>query len=180
MPCPGWLGAPDCACFGPGAVDAESGDRPHPWAGPSTASLTPMIGSGGEPAVRRRACWRASRWCGPTSLTDGRGLIARPDRRRTRQGRQQWDRSAGVRRDELRGLGDGRPSAHQLVLDVVGMAIATRKPAAKPVLRRPDKPGQYSSYELGKALSASGLLASTGRVNVRQRHGRVDFATLKT
>jgi transposase InsO family protein len=51
----------------------------------------------------------------------------------------------------------------ELVLDAVGMAISTRQPTAGTV-HPTDRGPQYTSYEFGKALRASGLLASMGRV----------------
>ena len=51
----------------------------------------------------------------------------------------------------------------ELVFDAVGMAITPRKPAAGTV-HQTDRGLQYTSYEFGKALRASGLLASMGRV----------------
>jgi transposase InsO family protein len=49
------------------------------------------------------------------------------------------------------------------VLDAVGMVITNRKPAAGTV-HHTDPGRQYTSHEFGKALRASGLLASMGRV----------------
>jgi putative transposase len=50
------------------------------------------------------------------------------------------------------------------------------------VLRRSIEPGQYTSYEFGKALRASGLLASMGRVGSAFDNAMAEsvFATLKT
>src|SRR3954454_24943884 len=52
----------------------------------------------------------------------------------------------------------------------------------RPVLRRPVESGQYTSYEFGKALRASGLLASMGRGGsaVDNAMSESVFATLKT
>lgn len=69
----------------------------------------------------------------------------------------------------------------ELVLDAVGMAITTRKPPAGTV-HHTDRGSQYTSYEFGRALRAlrgTGL-DGAGRLGVRQRDGRMVFATLKT
>jgi putative transposase len=69
----------------------------------------------------------------------------------------------------------------ELVLDAVGMAITTRKPAAGTV-HHTDRGTQYTSYEFGKALRASGLLASVGRVGSAFDNAMAEsmFATVKT
>ena len=69
----------------------------------------------------------------------------------------------------------------ELVLDAVGMAITTRRPAVGTV-HHTDRGSQYTSYEFGKALRASGLLASMGRVGSAFDNAMVEsvFATLKT
>ena len=68
-----------------------------------------------------------------------------------------------------------------LVLDAVGMAITTRKPPTGTV-HHTDRGTQYTSYEFGKALRASGLLASMGRVGSAFDNAMAEsvFATLKT
>lgn len=68
----------------------------------------------------------------------------------------------------------------ELILDAVGMAITTRKPAAGTV-HDTDRGSQYTSYEFGKALRASGLLASMGRVGSAFDNAMAEsfFATLK-
>ncbi len=50
------------------------------------------------------------------------------------------------------------------------------------MLRRPVEPAQYTSYEFGEALRASGLLASMGRVGSAFDNALAEsvFATLKT
>ena len=50
------------------------------------------------------------------------------------------------------------------------------------MLRRPVESAQYTSYEFGKALRASGLLASMGRVGSAFDNAMAEsvFATLKT
>jgi transposase InsO family protein len=70
----------------------------------------------------------------------------------------------------------------ELVLDAVGMAITTRRPAAGRVHHTDRGTGQYTSYEFGKALRASGLLASMGRVGSAFDHAMAEsvFATLKS
>jgi putative transposase len=51
----------------------------------------------------------------------------------------------------------------QLDLDAVGIAITTRKPATGTgTVHHIDRGSQHTSYEFGKALRASGLLASMG------------------
>jgi transposase InsO family protein len=69
----------------------------------------------------------------------------------------------------------------ELVLDAVGMAITARKPAAGTV-HHTDRGSQYTSYEFGKALRSSGLLASMGRVGSAFDNAMAEsvFATLKT
>jgi putative transposase len=69
----------------------------------------------------------------------------------------------------------------ELVLDAVGMAITTRKPPAGTV-HHTDHGSQYTSYEFGKTLRASGLLASMGRVGSAFDNAMAEtvFATLKT
>ncbi|WP_091215457.1 IS3 family transposase [Geodermatophilus siccatus] len=69
----------------------------------------------------------------------------------------------------------------ELVLDAVGMAITTRKPLAGTV-HHTDRGSQYTSYEFGKALRSSGLLASMGRVGSAFDNAMAEsvFATLKT
>jgi putative transposase len=69
----------------------------------------------------------------------------------------------------------------ELVLDAVGMAITARKPPAGTV-HHTDRGSQYTSYEFGKALRASGLLASMGRVGSAFDNAMAEsvFATLKT
>jgi transposase InsO family protein len=69
----------------------------------------------------------------------------------------------------------------ELVLDAVGMAITSRKPAAGTV-HHTDRGSQYTSYEFGKALRSSGLLASMGRVGSAFDNAMAEsvFATLKT
>jgi putative transposase len=69
----------------------------------------------------------------------------------------------------------------ELVLDAVGMAITGRRPAAGTV-HHTDRGTQYTSYEFGKALRASGLLASMGRVGSAFDNAMAEsvFATLKT
>ncbi len=51
----------------------------------------------------------------------------------------------------------------ELVLDAVGMALFARRPAPG-LVHHSDQGSQYTSYELGKTLRTSGLLASMGRV----------------
>jgi putative transposase len=55
-------------------------------------------------------------------------------------------------------------------------------PFNSPVLRRPIESAQYTSIEFGKALRASGLLASMGRVGSAFDNAMAEsvFATLKT
>jgi putative transposase len=69
----------------------------------------------------------------------------------------------------------------ELVLDAVGMAITGRRPAAGTV-HHTDRGTQYTSYEFGKALRASGLRASMGRVGSAFDNAMAEsvFATLKT
>ena len=69
----------------------------------------------------------------------------------------------------------------ELVLDAVGMAITTRKPPAGTV-HHTDRGSQYTSYEFGKALRASGLLASMGRIGSAFDNAMAEsvFSTLKT
>ncbi len=68
----------------------------------------------------------------------------------------------------------------ELVLDAVGMAITTRKPPAGTV-HHTDRGSQYTSYDFGKVLRASGLLASMGRVGSAFDNAMAEsfFATLK-
>ncbi len=54
--------------------------------------------------------------------------------------------------------------------------------STKQVLQRPVEPRQYTSYEFGKTLRASGLLASMGRVGSTFDNAMAEsvFATLKS
>jgi transposase InsO family protein len=69
----------------------------------------------------------------------------------------------------------------ELALDAVGMAITARRPAAGTV-HHTDRGTQYTSYEFGKALRASDLLASMGRVGSAFDNAMAEsvFATLKS
>jgi putative transposase len=69
----------------------------------------------------------------------------------------------------------------ELVLDAVGMAIHTRHPDPG-LVHHTDRGSQYTSYEFGKALRSSGLLASMGRVGSAYDNAMAEsvFATLKT
>ena len=68
-----------------------------------------------------------------------------------------------------------------LWLDAVGMAIHTRHPDPG-LVHHTDRGSQYTSYEFGKALRNSGLLASMGRVGSAYDNAMAEsvFATLKT
>ena len=68
-----------------------------------------------------------------------------------------------------------------LVLDAVGMAIHTRRPGPG-LVHHTDRGSQYTSYEFGKTLRSSGLLASMGRVGSAYDNAMAEsvFATLKT
>ncbi|WP_136519908.1 IS3 family transposase [Cellulomonas telluris] len=69
----------------------------------------------------------------------------------------------------------------ELVLDAVGMAIFTRRPEPG-LVHHTDRGSQYTSYEFGKALRSSGLLASMGRAGSAFDNAMAEsvFATLKT
>ena len=69
----------------------------------------------------------------------------------------------------------------ELILDAVGMAIARRRPAPG-TIHHSDRGTQYTSYEFGKSLRTSGLLASMGRVGSAFDNAMAEtaFATLKT
>jgi putative transposase len=69
----------------------------------------------------------------------------------------------------------------ELVLDAVGMAIHVRRPAPG-LVHHTDRGSQYTSYEFGKTLRNSGLLASMGRVGSAYDNAMAEsvFATLKT
>ena len=68
----------------------------------------------------------------------------------------------------------------ELVLDAVGMALFARKPAPG-LVHHSDRGCQYTSYEFGKTLRTSGLLASMGRVGSAFDNAMAEsfFATLK-
>jgi transposase InsO family protein len=68
----------------------------------------------------------------------------------------------------------------ELVLDAVGMAIFTRRPAAG-LVHHSDRSSQYTSYEFGKTLRTSGALASMGAVGTAYDNAMCEsfFATLK-
>jgi transposase InsO family protein len=68
----------------------------------------------------------------------------------------------------------------ELVLDAVGMALFARKPAPG-LVHHSDRGSQYTSYEFGKTLRTSGLLASMGRVGSAFDNAMAEsfFATLK-
>ncbi len=68
----------------------------------------------------------------------------------------------------------------ELVLDAVGMALFGRKPAPG-LVHHSDRGSQYTSYEFGKTLRSSGLLASMGRVGSAFDNAMAEsfFATLK-
>jgi len=68
----------------------------------------------------------------------------------------------------------------ELVLDAVGMALFTRRPAPG-LVHHSDRGSQYTSYEFGKTLRTSGLLASMGRVGSAYDNAMAEsfFATLK-
>jgi hypothetical protein len=72
----------------------------------------------------------------------------------------------------------GRPV--NVVIHPAGRPINT--PLFIGVLRRPLESAQYTSYEFGKALRASGVLASMGRVGSAFDNAMAEsvFATLKT
>ncbi|WP_255472711.1 IS3 family transposase [Quadrisphaera setariae] len=69
----------------------------------------------------------------------------------------------------------------ELILDAVGMAIQRRRPEPG-TIHHSDRGTQYTSYEFGKSLRASGLLASMGRVGSAFDNAMAEttFATLKT
>jgi putative transposase len=68
----------------------------------------------------------------------------------------------------------------ELVLDAVGMALFTRRPAPG-LVHHSDRGSQYTSYEFGKTLRTSGLLPSMGRVGSAYDNAMAEsfFATLK-
>jgi transposase InsO family protein len=68
----------------------------------------------------------------------------------------------------------------ELVLDAIGMALFARKPAPG-LVHHSDRGSQYTSYEFGKTLRTSGLLASMGRVGSAFDNAMAEsfFATLK-
>jgi putative transposase len=69
----------------------------------------------------------------------------------------------------------------ELVLDAIGMAITTANPRPGRCIT-PIAAAQYTSYDFGKALRASGLLASMGRVGSAFDNAMAEsvFATLKS
>lgn len=69
----------------------------------------------------------------------------------------------------------------ELVLDAFGMALFTRKPAAG-LVHHSDRGTQYTSFDFGRTLRASGVLASMGSVADAYDNAMAEtfFATLKT
>src|SRR3954465_9806969 len=81
--------------------------------------------------------------------------------------------------------GGGRPGdrigARPVFVDTHAEVRPTVTPLPIGVLRRPLESAQYTSYEFGKALRASGLLASMGRVGFAFDNAMAEsfFAALK-
>src|SRR3712207_6133352 len=100
--------------------------------------------------------------------------LLRPSAIPTQNARSTSRRAGGRPGDRIA----GRPVP--VVIPPAGRPIST--PVLIGVLRRPVESAQYTSYEFGKALRASGLLASMGRVGSAFDNAMAEsvFATLKT
>jgi transposase InsO family protein len=176
--------------YGARRLTAEVRDRGHAW---NRKRVARLMRAGGIEGVHRRRRGKYGRRAVPTAtapdLVERNFTAAAPDQLwvadisylRTWEGFVYLAVVVDAFSRKVVGWAMADHLRTELVLDAVGMAITARRPAAGTV-HHTDRGTQYTSYEFGKALRASGLLASMGRVGSAFDNAMAEsvFATLKT
>ena len=172
--------------YGARRLTAEIRDRGHDWARKRVARLMSVAGIEGAHRRRRGKRARASGCPAPAPDRVGRQFtVAEPDRLwvgditylRSWEGFLYLAVVMDACSRRVVGWAMATHLRRELVLDAVGMAIFTRKPAPGLVHHS----AQYTSYEFGKTLRTSGVLASMGAVGSAYDNAMVEsfFASLK-
>jgi putative transposase len=175
--------------YGARRLTAEIRDRGHDWARKRVARLMSVAGI--EGAHRRRRGKRARAGGCPAPAPDRVGrqfTVAEPDRLwvgditylRSWEGFLYLAVVMDACSRRVVGWAMATHLRRELVLDAVGMAIFTRKPAPG-LVHHSDRGSQYTSYEFGKTLRTSGVLPSMGAVGSAHDNAMVEsfFASLK-
>ena len=174
--------------YGARRLTAEIRDRGHDWARKRVARLMSVAGIEGAHRRRRGKRARASDCPAPAPDRVGRQFtVAEPDRLwvgditylRSWEGFLYLAVVMDACSRRVVGWAMATHLRRELVLDAVGMAIFTRKPAPG-LVHHSDRGSQYTSYEFGKTLRTSGALASMGAVGSAYDNAMVEsfFATL--
>jgi putative transposase len=175
--------------YGARRLTAEIRDRGHDWARKRVARLMSVAGIEGAHRRRRGKRARASDCPAPAPDRVGRQFtVAEPDRLwvaditylRSWEGFLYLAVVMDACSRRVVGWAMATHLRRELVLDAVGMAIFTRKPAPG-LVHHSDRGSQYTSYEFGKTLRTSGVLASMGAVGSAYDNAMVEsfFASLK-
>ena len=175
--------------YGARRLTAEATDRGHGWARKRVARL--MKAGGFEGVHRRRKGRKGKRGTGPAPAPDRvqrRFAVSEPNRLwvaditylRTWEGFLYLAVVVDACSRRVVGWAMADHLRRELVLDAVGMAIFRRKPDPG-LVHHSDRGTQYTSYDFGKALRASGVLASMGAVGTAYDNAMCEsfFATLK-
>ena len=176
--------------YGARRLTAEATDRGHQWARKRVARL--MRVGGFEGVHRRRKGKKGKRGTGPAPAPDRvkrQFTVAGPNRLwvaditylRTWEGFLYLAVVVDACSRKVVGWAMADHLGRELVLDAVGMAIFRRKPERDQLVHHSDRGSQYTSYDFGKALRASGVLASMGAVGTAHDNAMREsfFATLK-
>jgi putative transposase len=175
--------------YGARRLTAEIRDRGHDWARKRVARLMSVAGIEGAHRRRRGKRARASGCPAPAPDRVGRQFtVVEPDRLwvaditylRSWEGFLYLAVVMDACSRRVVGWAMATHLRRELVLDAVGMAIFTRKPAPG-LVHHSDRGSQYTSYEFGKTLRTSGVLASMGAVGSAYDNAMVEsfFASLK-
>jgi putative transposase len=175
--------------YGARRLTAEIRDRGHDWARKRVARLMSVAGIEGAHRRRRGKRARASDCPAPAPDRVGRQFtVAEPDRLwvgditylRSWEGFLYLAVVMDACSRRVVGWAMATHLRRELVLDAVGMAIFTRKPAPG-LVHHSDRGSQYTSYEFGKTLRTSGVLPSMGAVGSAHDNAMVEsfFASLK-
>lgn len=176
--------------YGARRLTAEAVDRGHRWARKRVARL--MSVGGFEGVHRRRKHRKGKPSSGPAPAPDRVGrqfTVTEPNRLwvaditylRTWEGFLYLAVVVDACSRRVVGWAMADHLRRELVLDAVGMAIFSRKPEPDRLIHHSDRGSQYTSYDFGKALRASGVLASMGAVGSAYDNAMCEsfFATLK-
>jgi putative transposase len=173
--------------YGARRLTAEIRDRGHDWARKRVARLMSVAGIEGAHRRRRGKRARAS-GCPAPDRVGRQFTVVEPDRLwvaditylRSWEGFLYLAVVMDACSRRVVGWAMATHLRRELVLDAVGMAIFTRKPAPG-LVHHSDRGSQYTSYEFGKTLRTSGVLASMGAVGSAYDNAMVEsfFASLK-